>query len=202
MATTMGGCKLFVFEELVVAQGDVKDVGKKVESLFIEFDQAAYEVYLSDPGSPKATRDYHKILARSRAHTCAPIAPVASLQPTNMKIQARVGGASAIDDDANRPRHHIFFPPREPQVLGASLPLKRNHNAKRRQEVAANFEHHLSLSYVPGKEGSACNSSLEREPLQVRASAPHPHILKYMYMETLPSFCCSSLGANTTYYFL
>ena len=46
----------FSTDEQVVAQGDVNFVGKMVESLVFEFEQAKYEEFLSSGSkSPKAT---------------------------------------------------------------------------------------------------------------------------------------------------
>lgn len=52
MATTVGHCKLFVSDEIIMVQDDIKDVGKRVQTLVMLFDQVAYEAYLSGPRSP------------------------------------------------------------------------------------------------------------------------------------------------------
>ena len=53
MATPLGAT--FSTDEQVVAQGDVTCMGKTVESLVVEFDQAKYEEFLSSGSkSPKA----------------------------------------------------------------------------------------------------------------------------------------------------
>ena len=53
MATPLG--TTFSTDEQVVAQGDVTYMGKTVESLVVEFDQAKYEEFLSSGSkSPKA----------------------------------------------------------------------------------------------------------------------------------------------------
>lgn len=109
-ATTMEAGKFFVSEELIVAQGDVKDVNKNIESLIIEFNQGACKAYLSGPGSPKATRGYHKISAQSCAHVHASISPDTLLQSANIKVQAYVRGASNVDDGANHTSRHMFLP--------------------------------------------------------------------------------------------
>ena len=59
MATLLG--TTFSTDEQVMAQGDVTFMGRKVESLIIEFDQAKYEEFLSSGSrSPKA-RVYRKV---------------------------------------------------------------------------------------------------------------------------------------------
>lgn len=56
MATTMGGSKLFLYDDLVVAQDAAMDIGKRVQTLVIELNQLAYGAYLSSPRNPKAIR--------------------------------------------------------------------------------------------------------------------------------------------------
>ena len=59
MATPLG--TTFSTDEQVVAQGDVTFMGRTVESLVIEFDQAKYEEFLfSGSKSPRA-RHYRKV---------------------------------------------------------------------------------------------------------------------------------------------
>lgn len=128
METTVGGYKLFISYELIVAQGDVKNIGKAIESLVIKFDQAANKAYLCGPRSPMATRSYRRISAGSHAYTRAPNAPT---QPTNNKINVIVGGASNDDNGANRLRCYIYLRPEEPQVLEGPVPiLKCNRNTE------------------------------------------------------------------------
>src|SRR3954469_10177101 len=38
---------VLVFEELLVAQDDIRSIGKTVDTLLMEFDQQAFEAYLS-----------------------------------------------------------------------------------------------------------------------------------------------------------
>lgn len=51
--TTLEG-NVFISDELLVAQDNVKSIGKTIESLVIESNQAALEEYLSGSESPKA----------------------------------------------------------------------------------------------------------------------------------------------------
>lgn len=46
MATLLGINNLFNINECLVAQGDIKNIGKTVESLVIKFDQKKFEEYL------------------------------------------------------------------------------------------------------------------------------------------------------------
>lgn len=45
MATTMGGNSCFVYDEMFVVQDTVDCIGTVVDSLIMEFDQAAYEPF-------------------------------------------------------------------------------------------------------------------------------------------------------------
>ena len=59
MATPLG--TTFSTDEQVVAQGDVTCMGKTVESLVVEFDQAKYEEFLSSGSKIPKARIYHKV---------------------------------------------------------------------------------------------------------------------------------------------
>ena len=67
----------FSTDEQVVAQGDITFMGKMVESLVMEFDQAKYEEFLSfGSKSPRVTRQYRGVssqvsLETSQKMTCA-----------------------------------------------------------------------------------------------------------------------------------
>ena len=59
MVTLLG--KTFSTYEQVVAQGDVTYIGKTVESLVVEFDQAKYEEFLSSGSKSPRARQYRKV---------------------------------------------------------------------------------------------------------------------------------------------
>ena len=66
MATPLGNT--FSTNEQVVAQGDVTYMGKMVESLIVEFDQAKYEEFLSSGSkSPRVVRQYRKVSSEVRS---------------------------------------------------------------------------------------------------------------------------------------
>lgn len=46
LATPLGTDNTFFSDEEVAAQGDIKMVGKTIDTLVVEFDQEAYEAYL------------------------------------------------------------------------------------------------------------------------------------------------------------
>ena len=67
MATPLG--TTFSTDEQVVAQGDVNCMGKTIESLVVEFDQAKYEEFLSSGSrSPKA-RAYRRVSSGTVSYT-------------------------------------------------------------------------------------------------------------------------------------
>ena len=59
MATPLGTS--FSIDEQVVVQGDVTYMGKMVESLIVEFDQAKYEEFLSFGSKSPRARQYRKV---------------------------------------------------------------------------------------------------------------------------------------------
>ena len=74
MATPLG--TFFSTDENVVAQVDVRLLGKTIESLVIEFDQEKFEKFLSSGfSSPKAMRQYHKVSSKTRSRISSEITP-------------------------------------------------------------------------------------------------------------------------------
>ena len=66
MATPLG--TTFSPDEQVMTQGDVSFIGKTVESLVVEFDQAKYEEFLSSGSkSPRVARQYRRITSEIRS---------------------------------------------------------------------------------------------------------------------------------------
>ena len=59
MTTPLG--TTFSTDEQVVAQGDVICMGKTVESLVVEFDQAKYEEFLSSGSKSPKARAYRRV---------------------------------------------------------------------------------------------------------------------------------------------
>lgn len=47
LTTPLGINNIFTTEDCLVMEGDIKMIGKKVDALVVEFDQAAYKEYLS-----------------------------------------------------------------------------------------------------------------------------------------------------------
>ena len=65
MATSLGTS--FSTDEQVVAQGDITYMGKIVESLIDEFDQAKYEEFLSSGSKSPRVRQYRKVSSEIRS---------------------------------------------------------------------------------------------------------------------------------------
>lgn len=61
LASLFGTNNVFTNEDCLVAQGDTKMITKAVDTLFVEFDQAAYEEYPSSHSrSPSPLRTLRK----------------------------------------------------------------------------------------------------------------------------------------------
>jgi len=74
MVTPLG--KSFSTNENVVAQADVRLLGKTVESFVVEFDQEKFEEFLSSGSArPKAMWKYHKIFYETRFRISLEITP-------------------------------------------------------------------------------------------------------------------------------
>ena len=71
MATPLGNT--FPTDEQVVAQGDVTYMGKTIESLIVEFDQAKYEEFLSSGSKSPKARVYRKVSSRTCSQVCSEI---------------------------------------------------------------------------------------------------------------------------------
>ena len=67
MATPLGS--IFFTDEQVVAQGDITFMGKMVESLIVELDQAKYEEFLSSGSkSPRVAWQCRRVFSEILSH--------------------------------------------------------------------------------------------------------------------------------------
>src|SRR4051812_17223025 len=116
LATLLGTeSEVLVFEELLVAQDDIRSIGKSVDTLLMELDQQALEAYLSSASEGSATGR-----ARRTRKTGSP-----KLSPE----RAANTSSAKQSPEANEPRHGDL-----PAVIrGSSLPVKRSRNAERCQ---------------------------------------------------------------------
>src|SRR4051812_41176616 len=107
--------EVLVFEELLVAQDDIRSIGKSVDALLMELDQQALEAYLSSTSEGSATGR-----ARRTRKTESP-----TLSPEHAANISSVKQSP----EAIEPRHSDL-----PAVIGSSSPsVKRNRNAERHQ---------------------------------------------------------------------
>src|SRR3954466_8542983 len=115
LATLLGTeSEVLVFEELLVAQDDIRSIGKSVDTLLMELDQQASEAYLSSASEGSAPGR-----ARRKRKTGSP-----KLSPEHA---ANISSAKQ-SSEAIEPRHSDL-----PAVIGGSSPpVKRNRNAERR----------------------------------------------------------------------
>jgi len=137
MATPLG--TNFSTDEQVVAQGDVTCMGKTVESLIVEFNQAKYEEFLySSSKSPRA-RQYRKVSSEiySRVSSeassnvvCAEII-MAGCTTRNARVNVfhETREANVVDGQTG----HTCPLPQLQVTRGSQQPVRRNRNAERQQ---------------------------------------------------------------------
>ena len=136
MATSLG--TTFSTDEQVVAQGDVTFMGRTVESLVVEFNQAKYEEFLSFDSKSPRTRQYCKVFSEIRPQVPSKASPnvvsVENIMAGRIIRKARVNVShetrmvSVVDD---QPAHACPLP----QLLvtrASQQPVRRNRNAERR----------------------------------------------------------------------
>src|SRR3954464_8754500 len=158
LATPLGAeSKVLVSKELLVAQDDIRSIGKSVNTLLMELDQQALEAYLSSASEGSATGR-----ARRTHKTGSP-----KLSPEDAtNISSAKQSPEAIE-----PRHSDL-----PVVIGGSSPpVKRSRNAERRQRRRERHQlmaavttpsSPLDLSHVSYDK---CVASLQSRPGLIRA---------------------------------
>src|SRR3954468_24835637 len=116
LATLLGTeSKVLVSEELLMAQDDIRSIGKSVDTLLMELDQQALEAYLSSASEGSATGRAR----RTRKKGSPKLSPEHAANPISAKQSPEV----------IEPRHSDL-----PAVIGGSSPpVKRSRNAERRQ---------------------------------------------------------------------
>src|SRR4051812_48207288 len=155
LATLLGiESEVLVFEELLVAQDDIRSIGKSVDTLLMELDQQALEAYLSSASKGSAT-------GRARKTGSPKLSPEHAVDTSSAKKSP----------EAIEPHHGDL-----PAVIGgSSLPVKRSRNAERRQRrrerrqlmaAATTPSSPLDLSRVSYDK---CVASLQSRPGPIRA---------------------------------
>src|SRR3954466_14662247 len=154
LATSLGTeSKVLVSEELLMAQDDIRSIGKSVDTLLMKLDQQALEAYLSSASEGSATGR-----ARRTSKTGSP-----KLSPEH----AANTSSAKQSPEAIEPRHGDF-----PAVIGGSpLPVKRNRNTERRERcqlkaATAAPSSPLDLSRVSYDK---CVASLQSRPSPIQA---------------------------------
>src|SRR4051812_37529310 len=73
LATLLGAeSTVLVFEELLMAQDDIRSIGKTVDTLLMEFDQKAFEAYLSS-GSDDSAVGRTRSTVKTGSPTLSPV---------------------------------------------------------------------------------------------------------------------------------
>src|SRR4051812_26096804 len=116
LATLLGTeSEVLVFEELLVAQDDIRSIGKSVDTLLMELDQQALEAYLSSASEGSATGRAR----RTHKTGSSKLSPGDAANKSSAKQSL----------EAIEPRHNDL-----PVVIGGSSPsVKRGRNAERCQ---------------------------------------------------------------------
>jgi len=141
MVTPLGNT--FSTDKQVVAQGDVTYMGKVIESLVMEFDQAKYEEFISSGSKSPRARQYRKVSSGTYSWVPSEIPSDAtgakSAMANHITCKARVNVShetcevSVVDVQPAHTR-----PLSQLQVTGGSQQLvRRNRNAERRQRRRA-----------------------------------------------------------------
>src|SRR4051812_48204561 len=155
LATLLGTeSEVLVSEELLVAQDDIRSIGKSVDTLLMELDQQALEAYLSSASKGSAT-------GRARKTGSPKLSPEHAVDTSSAKKSP----------EAIEPHHGDL-----PAVIGgSSLPVKRSRNAERRQRrrerrqlmaAATTPSSPLDLSRVSYDK---CVASLQSRPGPIQA---------------------------------
>jgi hypothetical protein len=126
MATTVGAT--LSSTKMAVTQGDLHLVGSSVDQMIVQFDQAAYEEYLSSLDQTQATRSRHP-----RAHAAAPRSAPAAPSPLEIPALQRKRPLPSVEYILTHAsaRSPIYHPAREMEIPGGYLfPRRRNRNAE------------------------------------------------------------------------
>src|SRR5436189_1129695 len=158
LATLLGTKReILVSEELLVAQDDIRSIGKSVDTLLMELDQQALDAYLSSASEGSAT---------GRARRTSKIG-----SPKLSPEHAANTSSAKQSPEATESRHGNFLA----VIGGSSLPVKRNRNAERRQRrreqrqlraATATPSSPLDLSRVSYDK---CVASLQNRPSLIQA---------------------------------
>src|SRR4051812_19974104 len=116
LATPLGTeSEVLISEELLVAQDDIRSIGKSVDTLLMKLDQQAFEAYMSSNSEGSAAG-----LARRTRKAGSP-----KLSPEH----AANNSSTKQSPEALEPRHSDL----SMVIGGSSPPVKRSRNAERRQ---------------------------------------------------------------------
>src|SRR5436190_2197691 len=157
LATPLGTkSEILISEKLLVAQDDIRSIGKSVDTLLMELDQQALEAYLTSASEGSATGRVRKtgspkLSPELAADTSSAQKGPEAIEPRHGDLPAMIGGSSS------------------------SFPVKRSRNAERRQRrrerrqlmaAATTPSSPLDLSRVSYDK---CVASLQSRPGPIRA---------------------------------
>src|SRR3954462_12149729 len=103
LATLLGTeSDILVFEELLVAQDDIRSIGKSVDTLLMELDQQALEAYLSSASEGSATGRARrtrktkspKLSPEHAANISSTEQSLEAIEPRHSDLPTVIGGSS------------------------------------------------------------------------------------------------------------
>jgi len=167
MATPLG--TTFSTDEQVVAQGDITYMGKMVESLVVEFDQAKYKEFLSSGSmSPKA-RVYRKVssgtCSRVRSEILSDATGKKDVVANHIMRNARVNVSQetrVVNVADVQPVHPL---PQRQVTGGYHQPIRRNRNAEWQQRQRA-CQLQAGTTVCPTEVGREVQARVPSEPCQ------------------------------------
>ena len=135
MATPLG--TTFSIDEQVVAQGDVTYMGKMIESLIFESDQAKYEEFLSSGSKSPRAWQYRKVSSGTRSPVHSEIPSDTTEKKSAManhitrNTSVNVSHETCEVSVANIQPAHAHLLSQFQVTGGFQQPVRRNRNAKR-----------------------------------------------------------------------
>ena len=134
MVTPLG--TTFSTDEQVVVQGNVTCMGKMVESLVVEFDQAKYEEFLSSGSKSPRARRYRKVSSGTRSQVRSEILSDATGKKSAMANRITRNARANVSYETREVSTADIHARPLPQLQvteGSQQPVRCNRNAECRQ---------------------------------------------------------------------
>ena len=167
MATPLG--TTFSTDERVVAQADVTYMGKTVESLIVEFDQAKYEEFLSSGSKSPKARAYRRVSSGICSQVLSKILSDATGEKDDVANRIMRNARVNVSQETrvvNVPDVQPVHPLSQRQVTRGSLQHTRlNRNVERLQRRHMR-QLQVGITVCPTEVGREVQTSVPFEPCQ------------------------------------